>query len=380
MKTRVNYFPISKHIADQFGDVALCSALAFSSAEPTAPDWVHLLPAGEVFGNDGRGPYRVNDVAELIAASMQIGRLPIDENHATDLAAPKGLPAPAFGWVVAMEARADGIWGRVEWTADGERLVAGKAYRGISPVLTHDKAGNVYSILRASLVNAPNFRALKTLHNEENQQMNLLAKLLAALNLPTTTSEDALVAAVTTLHQAQASQKTDAETALQTALQSQIAPVGTALGLTGTVTPENVLAAIATLQAADSTGDKAIIVGLQSELNTVATNLKSLQDATKHSAATAFVDKAISEGRVGVRNQRDRLITMHQANPVDTEALINGMPKLENSHAQPTPPINVDGTDVSLNADQMAVAKQLGIDPAAFAKTLAAEQANRPAE
>ncbi|MCD9150122.1 phage protease [Pseudophaeobacter sp. MA21411-1] len=30
--------------------------------------------------------------------------------------APKGLPAPARGWITATQARNDGIWGRVEWT------------------------------------------------------------------------------------------------------------------------------------------------------------------------------------------------------------------------------------------------------------------------
>jgi hypothetical protein len=27
-----------------------------------------------------------------------------------------------------MEVRADGVWGRIEWNAAGEELVAGKAY------------------------------------------------------------------------------------------------------------------------------------------------------------------------------------------------------------------------------------------------------------
>ena len=77
-----------------------------------APAWVHLLPAGEIETIDRRGPYRIADAEKLIAAGFAATpRLPIDENHATDLAAPKGQPAPARGWITAMEAREDGIWG-----------------------------------------------------------------------------------------------------------------------------------------------------------------------------------------------------------------------------------------------------------------------------
>jgi len=111
--------------------------LAARPDEGGAPEWVHLLPAGAVETVDRRGPYRVTDGEKLIAASFaQSPRLPIDENHATDLAAPKGQPAPARGWITALEARADGIWGKVEWTEAGRQLVEDRAYRGLSPVIS----------------------------------------------------------------------------------------------------------------------------------------------------------------------------------------------------------------------------------------------------
>ena len=64
------------------------------------PEWVHLVPAGTFSGTDGRGPYRLDDPAAVIAASMAAGKLALDENHSTDLAGPNGQPAPARGWVV----------------------------------------------------------------------------------------------------------------------------------------------------------------------------------------------------------------------------------------------------------------------------------------
>lgn len=91
--------------------VILHSALALA-ADGSVPEWIHLVPAGEFRGADGRGPYRLRDAAALITASMGPGRrLPLDENHSTDLAATRGEPAPARGWIVDLQSRPDGIWG-----------------------------------------------------------------------------------------------------------------------------------------------------------------------------------------------------------------------------------------------------------------------------
>lgn len=146
--------------------VALCAAIALTPEEPTAPAWVHVLPAGEIKSQDGRGPYYVTDPMQLAAASIAEagGRMVLCDNHATDLAAPRGEPAPARGWITDLQARPDGIWGRVEWTSEGRRLVEAREYRGISPVIAHRDDGEITSILRASLVNQPNFIGLTALH------------------------------------------------------------------------------------------------------------------------------------------------------------------------------------------------------------------------
>src|SRR5690606_33685627 len=108
--------------------LALCSALALTPSEDGgAPEWVHLLPAGGTLTTaDRRGPYKVGDYTALMAASLKEGeKLVLDECHSTDLAAPKGLPAPARGWIVALQLRDDGIWGQVEWTEEGRKIATG---------------------------------------------------------------------------------------------------------------------------------------------------------------------------------------------------------------------------------------------------------------
>lgn len=130
------------------------------------PARVRILPSGTFRGVDGRGPFTLDDAEAVIAASMAEGPLPIDENHATDLA--KGRGAPARGWIVAIESAADGLWATVEWTAEGRRLVEGRAYRGISPVILTEKGtGRVMRVLRAALTNAPNLAL--NLFNQELQ-------------------------------------------------------------------------------------------------------------------------------------------------------------------------------------------------------------------
>ena len=76
-------------------DVSLCAAMPVPEVSGAAeargaPEWVHLLPAGEIRRVDGRGPYRVASLHALAALLKPGDKLPIDENHAIDRAVPQG--------------------------------------------------------------------------------------------------------------------------------------------------------------------------------------------------------------------------------------------------------------------------------------------------
>jgi len=64
-------------------------------------EWIELIPAGTFSTNDGRGPFYNSNPQAVIRLSRALmeGGLPIDFDHATDRAAPQGLPAPAAGWI-----------------------------------------------------------------------------------------------------------------------------------------------------------------------------------------------------------------------------------------------------------------------------------------
>lgn len=337
---------------------ALCSALALPD-QAGAPDWLHLLPAGEVRTVDGRGPYRVADGAKMIATSLQAtgGKLPIDENHSTDLAAPKGGAAPARGWIVDLQNRADGLWGKVEWTGEGRRIVEDRQYRGLSPAIVHDKAGRIHAVVRASLTNTPNLTGLTALHSQENT-MDLRTALIEAMGLDSGADDAAIIAACKAMKDKMAAP--DAK-AVATALQSALQPIGALVGAGDDADAAAVLAGVQRLAA--GAGQDEVVTALQSELATVTTRLNTAIDGQARDKATGFVDGAIALGRVGVKPMRDRYIAMHMADPTGTAELVNALPAIKGGATltgQPAP-----STDGLTQADEQVIAL-MGIDRAAY--------------
>lgn len=290
------------------------------------PEWIHLLPAGEIQTQDGRGPYAVGSMEELATAINDAGaKLPVDENHSTDLAAPTGAPSPARGWIVEVEAREDGLWGRVEWTGQGRVLMEDKSYNGVSPVIVCTKKNAVVGLLRASLTNTPNLKGLTTLHSEQSQKegtgMDWKAKLIEMLGLDEEADDAAIEAALKAKMEAPAPQ---------------------------------------THAQQDITQHPAF-KALQSELADTATQLNAQSEATKRDKAEAYVDGAIAEGRVGVKAARDEYVAMHMESPERAVKLIEAMPTLKGGttlHSEIVPSTDESGLD----AGDRTVMQLMGIN------------------
>lgn len=317
------------------------------------PEWVHLLPSpqGAVHTHDNRGPYRVADIEALIAASMQSERgMPIDENHATDMAMQNGNGAPARGWIKELQARADGLWGRVEWNGAGRALLADRAYRGISPVFNHLADGTITRVLRASLTNKPNLKGLIALNTETDMNLAAIAK---ALDLGEDATEAAIVAAIGAM-------KKSGDTAMQAALTE----IGAVFGLEGG-SPAAILAAAKSAKTTDGG-----LTAMQAELTKVTGQLISLQTEGAKARATAFVDGAISQGKQGVKPLRDHYIAMHMEDAARVEKEIGAFLALgPQGSALASPP--APGTEVtSLNSEQALAASLLGLAPQTYLKTL----------
>lgn len=300
---------------------ALCSAIAIDVTGGDVPEWVHLLPAGEIRTIDGRGPYRVTSMHSVAGLLPEGKKLPIDEMHATDKGAALGLPAPARGWIVALQAREDGLWGKVEWTGTGQQLMADKAYSGISPVILHSKSGEVVQLLRASLTNTPNLQGLTSLHSEEEgSSMDWKAKLIELLGLDSEADDDAIMAALKA--------KTDAATV---ALQSQ-----------------------------QIDASHPLILAMQSELTDITTRHNTFVEGVSRKEAVSFVDAEIKRGRVGLKPMRDTYISMHMENSERTEKLIGAMPVLSGVTETGELPSETDAK--GLDATDREIIALMGVD------------------
>ena len=182
------------------------------------PDKIQLLPAGEyVAGRDGRRWTKRN--AESIAqkSNEYLPQHIIDENHATDLRAPRGESAPAMGWFANVRTEEDGsIWADAVWTSRGKTALENQEYRYISPVFECDASGEIIKIMRAALTNSPNLE-LQNLNSTQTAPADNPAKenamkkeICAALGLPETATDNEVLAAISALKtQANSAQTVD---------------------------------------------------------------------------------------------------------------------------------------------------------------------------
>ncbi|MBY6118536.1 phage protease [Mameliella alba] len=326
-------------------DISSFEAVALSLEGEAPPDWIQLLPApGKKFRSiDGRGPWFYDSAEELIAASTASGeRIFIDVNHATTRSAPKGGDAPAVGWIEELQGRPDGIWGRVTWNSKGAELMADRAYHGISPVMSFNKAtGKVARIFHASLTNTPALGGAIASLSEETDDMSMAA-IAKALGLADDAGEDATLAAISKL-------KEGAEKP------AELATLALALGAEegASVAELTVLAKAAVANAGDA--------------DQVAELTQQLGDLR----AERWLDQKVAEGRAIDAELRAELSALWIDNPERAEKLVSRLPKLSRTHtANPAP----KGEAITeLSADQKVVADQLGMTHEDFLAQLKAD-------
>lgn len=165
-----------------------------------APEWVPLLPAGEVIlARDGRH-FIANHEAAIESFAQSGMDLPIDWDHALDTWGVAPGDSRAAAWVDQLEVREGALWGHVSmWTARGKDSVESCEYRYISPVIYFDDDRKVVQLPRASLVNNPALKLPALCREEVNPMNEHLLRLLAGLNLtPETLSEEGIGAALET--------------------------------------------------------------------------------------------------------------------------------------------------------------------------------------
>lgn len=321
------------------------------------PEWLQLVPAGAFTGVDGRGPYVNSDPEAVVALFAREGtRLPVDENHSTELASRRGEPSPARGWIVAMEVRDGAIWGKVEWTETGQAMMTERAYGFLSPVFLHtlSKPLTVMKLTSVALTNNPNLTQLPSLHTKQETEM--LEQLRKLLGLPDTADEAAILAAATAMHTAQAA---------QAAMMTSLAAAAGAPGATG----DALVTAVQTAVGKPGTADAATeIAELKGQIVAMHNQLAAYVGATAQEKAVAAIDKAIEDGKV-FPAVRDIYIARHVKDPTEVEREIALLPSLHTGGIGNRQPPKTGEITAEPDAEEKQAMAMMGIDPVAYAKT-----------
>lgn len=374
---------------------AKITALASGFCEASASgSWMLVFPAGTSKARDGRGPFIAGGVAEMQRVidrtKKRLGatELMVDYDHQGHFSAIEGVggTARAAGWVKELQARADGIWARVEWTDAAAASIRAREYRYLSPLFTQDAKNGVDELLNIALVNMPalDLEAIAARTQPETD----MKKIIALLKLADTASEDDIVTRVTALMAsassvaaiaAAAGLGADADPAAVTAGVSALAAkaqgVETVALAAGVAKDAEISVIAAAVTGLAKPGDATALAATQAELSALAVKFNALNAQTLSAKATAFVDEAIRQGRVGVKPLRDHYIALHAKSPEDAanvEKQINALPALGGETVFHEPAR--DGS-VALSAAHREAARLLGHSEADVLKTLTDEAA-----
>ncbi|WP_413874156.1 phage protease [Albidovulum sp.] len=301
--------------------------LALNFVSGAAPDWVQLIPAGPaVVGRDGRS-WRMSDPARVVAAFDARKAPQIDIEHASQLKAPQGEPAPAVGWIEALEVRDGAIWGRVDWTAEGEAAVTSRAYRYLSPAFAFNgTTGEILRIVSAGLTNNPNLdmAALNAADPSPQESEGMDKAVLEALGLNADGTAAQAVVAITKL-------KDDRATALNAAQHPD---------------PEKFV------PKADHQMALNRIAGFEAEAKTRA-----------ETEITAAVDAAVAAGKVAPASKEYHLASCRAEGGLERfRAMVAASPEIAGGKA-PQKKTEAGG---ALTPEELAVCRQMDMDPKEF--------------
>ncbi|MDR0322351.1 MAG: phage protease [Treponema sp.] len=311
--------------------------------EEEIPKRIMLVPADKIVkGRDNREWKNPNPKQVALNSNSRLQALPVDENHSTDLSAPKGGAAPAFGWMKNLCADESGaIWADVEWNERGLNALTKKEYKFISPVFAFDEKGEIKCILRAALTNSPNLilPALNSeqLENKSKMEVSMNKELLVALGLPETATEAEVLAAAKALNAAKttAAPQTDKSTVDLTAY----AP-------------------------------RADLSAMETRALNAEKQIADLNAAQLKKDAEAAVDEAITNRKIAPASKAEYLALCATKEGLESfKKIAAANPAIISTEQTPaTPPAS--GDSVALNAEQSQLATAMGYTPEEFGKII----------
>lgn len=320
---------------------ALCFEMPALAPDQAPPKTITFIPApdasGRVAGVDGRS-WIVRNAARIVAAFDRPRA--ITENHAGQLQAPKGGPAPAYGWMSNPRVVADGsITVDVEWTPRGIAALNSRDYRYFSPEFAFSKdGGEILAIVGGSLTNDPNFPQL-ALNAEQYQEQQPMFKAIAqALGITETADEAACLVAINSL-------KSDKQIALNAA------------------------------QAPDASKWKpaAELDAALTRATTAETALNTMKSQQQEADIAKTIDEAQAAGKV-IPATRDLYLAMcRQDGGLEKfKAALPSMPVIGTAAVDPNKKPEVATNAAGLTADEVAICSSMGLTHEQYLKAKAA--------
>lgn len=318
---------------------------------------MRLVPAGIFRARDGRpfdAPHWFTDAnvaAQVIRrAQEEVDDLVIDYEHQTLYAEQNGQKAPAAGWFKDMEWRADGIYAvNVRWTKTAQAHLDDEEYRYLSPVFTYDpQTGEVLRILMAALTNKAGLDGLT----------DLTRLAVNRFSLTNHTQEDEVDKA------ALCKQLGLPETATEAEIQARLAALTSKADQADSLTQE-----VATLKANAPDPAKYVPIAALREVQDGLAALKAEKQETQ-------VEALVQEGKAACKITPALEQWARDLGKRDLAALRSfldtapALAHLKDGQTDGNPP--ADGKH-GLSADELAVCKQLGMTPEAFAKEKASQ-------
>jgi phage I-like protein len=173
-------------------------------------DWVMLAPLGDhphALGIQRFTPEFIQNMANRFNGFFaRMGRLfsgaPTFEGH-HDIEPDKYPNSRSYGWIMALEARADGLWGKMTWTPEGREMLQNGAFKFVSPVFLGKPIGqqNGQTIFEPiafkslALTNEPNL-PLPPLANSKDS----MTTITEILGLNADATADQIIEAARALH------------------------------------------------------------------------------------------------------------------------------------------------------------------------------------
>lgn len=346
------------------GNMTSGCAIALATSAPgvegvTVPDTIQLLAIGKMPSRNGQPPFvivRDRAHAEQIAAATtahhRSNQIVVDYDHQSVFAARPGVggQARASGWMPKVFATDQGVFAEVNWTEAAQSAIGALEYRYISPVFTHDKAGNVLCIINAALTNTPSLdlaAVASAFSTEEGSASMNFAEIAKALGLGEDATLEEILRAIAALNTAPATM-----TAIASAL--------------GAAEGADLVAAAAALKVkADNAGNpdpaKFVPVETVAALQTSVQSLQASLDGLQADKRKAKIDEAQAAGKLAPA------LVAYASSIADDATLDKFLAALPgNALGKGTAAGDPPGDKAKLSAEEIAVCTATGISQEDF--------------